>query len=277
MKNMLLLILVSLIYTSPCYSINPKNVETLTISPQIALPIGIKIWFNESGGSVNGLTSWNHGENFASLGIGHFIWHPYPSKKASTNAGFPGLLKYIKANSKGTVLIPLWLQGKGATYCPWENREKFTAAFNTRKMLELRNFLQQTIPLQAEYMTKQLQETLPSLLACTPKEDKKLVYQNFSTLARTPAGIYAMVDYLNFKGSGITQSHYNYRHGSGLLQVLKGMKYAPPKLTPIQAYVWSAKKALIRRVDRSHPSKSYERWLAGWFKRLNTYLEGDFQ
>src|SRR3954471_11898455 len=38
--------------------------------------IGKRIWQNECGGSVDGLTSWNSAENFASLGIGHFIWYP---------------------------------------------------------------------------------------------------------------------------------------------------------------------------------------------------------
>ena len=38
--------------------------------------IGKKIWQNECDGTLAGLTSWNTGENFASLGIGHFIWYP---------------------------------------------------------------------------------------------------------------------------------------------------------------------------------------------------------
>ena len=38
--------------------------------------IGKRIWQNECGGTADGLTSWNAGENFASLGIGHFIWYP---------------------------------------------------------------------------------------------------------------------------------------------------------------------------------------------------------
>ena len=38
--------------------------------------IGKRIWSNECNGTVDGLTSWNTGENFASLGIGHFIWYP---------------------------------------------------------------------------------------------------------------------------------------------------------------------------------------------------------
>ena len=38
--------------------------------------VGRRIWQNECAGTVAGLTSWNGGEDFASLGVGHFIWYP---------------------------------------------------------------------------------------------------------------------------------------------------------------------------------------------------------
>ena len=38
--------------------------------------IGQRVWQNECAGSVQGLVSWNAGEGFPSLGIGHFIWYP---------------------------------------------------------------------------------------------------------------------------------------------------------------------------------------------------------
>lgn len=251
---------------------NQNNPQILTISPQIALPIGVKIWFNESGGSIKGLTEWNDGESFASLGIGHFLWHPYSNKnRASFDSGFPRLVRYIE--KKGSK-VPTWLRGN--LYCPWNNRQEFLQAQNSPRMIQLRLFLQQTIPIQAEYLVKQLEETLPDLLASAPQEDRASIYHNFHTLARTPAGIYALVDFLNFKGAGISDSRRNYEHGSGLLHVLKGMSRAPRGSTPLQAYVWSAKNALIRRVEHAPPSAHHERWLGGWFNRLNTYLEGDY-
>src|SRR5262245_43382547 len=42
------------------------------LSSAEAMRIGRKIWQNECNGTVAGLTAWNSGENFASLGIGHF-------------------------------------------------------------------------------------------------------------------------------------------------------------------------------------------------------------
>jgi len=49
--------------------------------------IGKKIWQNECACSVDGLTTWNAGEEFPSLGIGHFIWYtrvPSPSPGRSS-------------------------------------------------------------------------------------------------------------------------------------------------------------------------------------------------
>jgi hypothetical protein len=250
-----------------------NNPQILTISSQIALPIGIKIWFNECGGSVDGLTAWNDGEDFASLGIGHFVWHPAVNpKRASFASGFPYLIRYIE--KRGGYKVPRWLHN--ALYCPWSNRQEFLRAKNSSRMAELRMFLQRTVPVQAECMVKHLEEILPGLLESTPSEDRSFIYNKFYLLARTPSGIYALVDYLNFKGAGISNSRSNYLHGSGLLQVLRGMKFAPPRLTPLQAYVWSAKKALLRRIETMPPSANTERWLGGWFNRVNTYLEGDY-
>ncbi len=272
MNYRIILTLLLLIYIGQSYGTEKIDPRVLIISPQVALPIGVKIWFNECGGEVMGLTSWNIGEDFASLGIGHFLWHPYPSKQATFKSGFPHLLRYIQERG---VTIPSWLQGKNGLYCPWNNRSEFMDAQYSSKMNDLRKFLQKTIPIQAEYMTRHLQEILPDLLTSTPMEERWLIHDKFYSLAQTPAGIYALVDYLNFKGAGIGTTRRNYEYGSGLLQVLRGMKFAPPNYTPLQAYVWSAKHALIRRVERSANSRYSERWLAGWFNRLNTYLDGD--
>src|ERR1039457_3774966 len=38
--------------------------------------IGKRIWQNKCNGTLDGLTSWNSGDHFASLGISHFIWYP---------------------------------------------------------------------------------------------------------------------------------------------------------------------------------------------------------
>lgn len=251
--------------------VNNANPKILTISPQVSLPIGVKIWFNESGGSVDGLTAWNDGENFASLGIGHFVWHPYGNGR-NPYSSFPTLIKYME--KRGNVAIPTWLRSN--LYCPWQNKAIFVQAKNSPRMAELRIFLQKTIPIQAEYMVKNLEETLPELLVMAKAEDRALIYNNFYTLARTSSGVYALVDFLNFKGAGLSSARGNYENGSGLLHVLRDMSKAPQGMSPLRAYAWAAKHALIRRVERSSPDAHHERWLAGWFNRINTYVEGEY-
>jgi len=54
------------------------------------------------------LTSWNKGEDFASLGIGHFIWYPKSVSESEKqfDESFPKLLTWMQ--DKG-VEMPLWL------------------------------------------------------------------------------------------------------------------------------------------------------------------------
>jgi hypothetical protein len=266
-----ILLLVFICLSLQAFANTSSITRLLNISPQIALPIGVKIWFNECGGSIDGLTSWNDGESFASLGIGHFIWHPYTGKNTAGDE-FPHLIRYMQARG---ITVPKWLQGHGARYCPWANRIEFIRAQYSPQMIELRDFLRATIAIQAEYMAYHLEEVLPELLASVPPAESPVIYTHFYNIARTPNGIYALVDYLNFKGAGTSPIMRHSVRASGLLQVLRGMNYAPHYLTPLQAYVWSAKNALTRRVANAPATSHENRWLAGWFKRLNTYLAVD--
>ncbi len=43
-------------------------------------------------------------------------------------------------------------------------------------------------------------------------------------MAASPNGVYALVDYVNFKGEGTLATERYQDHGWGLLQVLEGMK-----------------------------------------------------
>src|SRR4029079_19032647 len=52
------------------------RVPQLVLSDDLARKIGQTIWLNETGGRSEAITSWSANEEFASLGIGHFIWFP---------------------------------------------------------------------------------------------------------------------------------------------------------------------------------------------------------
>src|SRR6266513_2537733 len=89
-----------------CLAGGPQPVHAITLSQSDALRIGKKIWQNECKGSVAGLTSWNEGENFASLGIGHFIWYP-KGARGPFEESFPRFLSFARNNR---ALLPVWLQ-----------------------------------------------------------------------------------------------------------------------------------------------------------------------
>src|SRR5438132_6606782 len=84
--------------------------QSIQLSDSQALRIGTRIWQNESGGTIAGLTAWNYGEDFASLGIGHFIWYP-AGRRGPFEESFPLLVRYFKRNG---VNIPDWLMNS----CP---------------------------------------------------------------------------------------------------------------------------------------------------------------
>src|SRR5689334_17000237 len=87
------------------------HASAITVSPADATHIGHKVWQNECAGSVEGLVSWNSGEAFPSLGIGHFIWYP-EGKPGPFEESFPKLVALLK--ERGTK-VPAWLNGPA----PW--------------------------------------------------------------------------------------------------------------------------------------------------------------
>src|SRR5229473_6825475 len=123
------------------------------LSDAEALRIGKKIWQNECHGTIAGLTSWNEGENFASLGIGHFIWYP-KGVRGPFEESFPKLVSFISA--RGAKLPTLLFVPNDLT-CPWRTRAEFLAAQNASEMTQLRRFLADTVDLQAEFMVARLE------------------------------------------------------------------------------------------------------------------------
>jgi len=66
----------SLAFACVVAAVPAQALAVIALSHAEALRIGKKIWQNECNGTVAGLTAWNEGEDFPSLGIGHFIWYP---------------------------------------------------------------------------------------------------------------------------------------------------------------------------------------------------------
>ena len=237
----------AILFSTSAFALSDKELDS----------IGSRVWKNECGGTREGLTSWNSGEAFASLGIGHFIWYP-AGGSGPYEESFPGLVDYL---FKAGVKIPSWL--KSGMACPWRTKAEFEADAQSPKMKELRAMLEGSIREQSRFLARRMEKALPKLLAET--RDKS-VEAKFKALLTTGSGTYALIDYVNFKGEGTNAKERYKGEGWGLLQVLEGMEGSSSK-----AFGASAAQVLTRRVENSDPSRNERKWLAGWLNRVRGY------
>ncbi|MCW0221233.1 MAG: hypothetical protein OJI67_23100 [Prosthecobacter sp.] len=228
----------------------------VNLTPAQLQRVGQRIWQNECAGTVMGLTSWNAGEDFASLGIGHFIWYP-KGKKGPFEESFPPLVTFFE--SKG-IAMPGWAKGP----CPWDSKSAFEADKGGARQSELRAILSKSVGVQTEFIMARLQRALPKMKGSTKKP--ALVQAHFDALLATPEGAFCLIDYVNFKGEGTVATERYNGQGWGLLQVLEGMKKGTPN-----AFAESAKAVLSRRVQNAPAARKEQRWLAGWHNRCDGY------
>jgi hypothetical protein len=245
----------------------PRTLPAISLTRSEALEIGKKIWQNECNGTIAGLTSWNEGENFASLGIGHFIWYP-KGQRGPFEESFPKLVSFI---AKRGAKLPGLLLGAGEHPCPWNSRAEFLRAQQTVEIRQLRQFLADTVDLQTEFLISRLQNALPKMLAEAAPSDRATIQRQFERLASTRQGCYALVDYVNFKGEGVLHTERYQGQGWGLLQVLENMHGTSAGKAAVDEFARSAKATLIRRVQNAPPERHESRWLSGWLQRVNSY------
>jgi hypothetical protein len=249
-----------------CTILGPVAAAEVSLSHQESLRIGRKIWQNECGGTIPGLTSWNAGEDFASLGIGHFIWYP-AGRDGPFEESFPQLLRYLQ---KRGAKLPAALLPNDVD-CPWSSRAQFLAAAASPKMKSLRKFLADTIDLQTDFLVLRLREALPKMLAAAPASERSSVERQFNRVAQSAQGCYALIDYVNFKGEGVLATERYQGRGWGLLQVLEGMSGSGEGGAATREFADSAAAVLQERVANSPPARHESRWLRGWLSRVATY------
>ena len=225
--------------------------------------VGRRIWQNECGGTRDGLTSWNAGENFASLGIGHFIWYP-KGARGPFDESFPRLVEFL---AKQGVEVPSWLRGD----CPWQSRAEFQTEFRSARMNQLRDLLAKTVPQQGRFLAQRMEAALPKMLSEAPASERDQIRTQFQRLAASAAGTFALIDYVNFKGEGTKETERYKGEGWGLMQVLAGMHGTGPG-APAE-FSRSAAAILERRVRNSPPARGEARWLPGWKNRVNSYAQ----
>ncbi|MGJ4954824.1 hypothetical protein ACQR1H_04225 [Bradyrhizobium sp. HKCCYLRH2015] len=254
-----------------------KTTKNLSV-PQRALPAGVaqmigrKIWLNEAGGRRDAITSWNAGEEFASLGIGHFIWYP-ATAKPPYEEGFPGLIAFLR---KGKTPLPAWLAKTPTPACPWTSRADFKRNFNSPQMRQLRQFLLDTIAEQTQFLVARAQGAMDKILANTPDSaEREHIVAQYSRVVRASNDLYPLIDYINFKGEGTNPSETavdketGQRQGWGLKQVLLKMNGTTTESKAVLAEYSDAVQVVLQQRVRNLPSNRV--WEAGWLRRAETY------
>ncbi len=257
--------------------------------------LGERIFANECAAQRACLTSWNEGEDFPSLGIGHFIWFQRNQDEIFAET-FPDLLTYLDETG---ITLPKWLQpnnlitnndrpdgdihagdfsrdisgetpseGKDS---PWESRADFYRDIDSPRMEELRTLLDTTRREQAQFIIARLENSIGDIVAHAPSNEREHLQRRVERLStcHSPAGLYALIDYVHFKGTGLAEGERYAGQGWGLQQVLSAMSDDLPAL---DSFASAAKTTLERRVANAPTERREQRWLKGWHNRIDTYL-----
>ncbi len=229
--------------------------------------LGDRIFENECNSRPACLTAWNAGEDFPSLGIGHFIWYR-AEQTAPFAETFPDLVAFMQARG---VEPPAWIAAAEVEQ-PWPDRESFLAASADPRQVELREFLALHTDVQTAFIISRFDGALERILDAVPVDEHAALEAKFKAVAgaTAPYGLYALIDYVHFKGEGTRMSERYQDRGWGLLQVLQGMP--ADSAQPLQDFVSSAEVVLARRVGLAPTERNEQRWLNGWNARLQTYL-----
>lgn len=229
-------------------------------TPPLSLEkIGYKIWENECGcKKYENILFWNQKEPFPSLGIAHFIWLP-ENVDVPFVESFPEFIQFAAKSGRNP---PKWvLSLKNA---PWVSRDEFLNDLSSPRMEELKTWLLSTVDLQASFCAHRLDGAIKKILSSLKSTPKEHVEKIYTSLSLTEAGLFAMIDYLNFKGDGLSPKERYQGKGWGLTQVLLGTKEGN-----IESFKKSAKNVLEERVQLAPKEESH--FLKGWLARVERY------
>ena len=237
----------------------------LKISKEELNVVADKIFKNEAGGKKEDIVYWNTGEDFPSLGIGHFIWYR-AGQRGKFAESFPQLVAYYRAHD---IKLPKIIEEN--EYSPWANSDEL---FRLKRIMdnditELTNFLYNTKDIQVAFIFERLENSLEKMMAISDNPEN--VKKQFYRVAQSPNGLYPLIDYVNFKGEGTTRTDTYNGEGWGLLQVLENMKGTGSGKAALEEFSNSAKAVLERRVKNAGPDSNEKKWLQGWLNRCNTY------
>ncbi|SFR48967.1 hypothetical protein SAMN05216203_0830 [Marinobacter daqiaonensis] len=246
----------------------PGQAVTLALTEEELEWVGQQVFRNECGGRQRCLVHWNEGEAFPSLGIGHFIWYP-AGKTGRFKESFPDLVAFLREQG---ATLPGWLTRLEPMDAPWPDRATFLAVERSDERIPgLRRFLMDHQGLQVAFLFRRAQRALADIAEAS--RVPALTRQKLGLLASTPGGVYALIDYVNFKGEGLSPTERYQGEGWGLLQVIETMALPASERVAVEAFRDAAATVLRRRSELAENAIERERWLPGWLKRLETYQQ----
>ncbi len=233
-----------------------------------------RIFVNETGGDPRKLVHWNEGEDFPSLGIGHFIWFP-AGVDAPFDESFPAMSAWVQEATEARIPFPAWLASLESFDAPWPSREAFYDDLDSPETESLRTWLDATRFAQAQYIVASFEARWNALELA--EGDKALLTALMRRLQTTPEGLFATVDYVNFKGLGSNPRERYDDHGWGLVQVLRDTRSAStsdddPRAL-LDAFARAAAARLVRRAELAPPERNEARWVPGWTRRVAAYRQ----
>ncbi len=138
-------------------------------------------------------------------------------------------------------------------------------------MVSLRKLMVDTIALQTLFIVDRMEKSLPEILKAAPAGSRSNIGKQFYRVADSTMGMYVLVDYVNFKGEGVSPKERYKGEGWGLLQVLENMRGDEKGPEALREFARSAEAVLERRVRNSPPSRNEKKFLPGWRNRIRTY------
>ena len=238
--------------------------------------IAARIYQNEALSQARYLTFWGKGEDFPSFGIGHFIWFP-DGVDAPFDEMFPDMVSFVKQRSMTDPAMPVWLSELTPFHAPWTDKQQFDQAWSSGEMTELRDWLEATAQLQARFIVATFSQRWRDLEL--PEGQKQPMTMLLQEMADTAEGLFAIIDYYNFKGLGVNPRERYQDQGWGLIQVLQAMAQSRADeegcVDLVEQFRQAAAGRLSLRVENSPAERNESRWLEGWHTRLQGYVGHD--
>ena len=252
----------------PLTEYDPKSSQiAIALKPSDYQSIGNRIYQNECASNINNLAFWSRHEAFPSLGIAHFIWFPRASNFPFVQT-FPEFLNFLQLHSPKQYQALIAILGiQSHAFAPWASREAFYGNNHSEMRIKLQNWFHQSKTIQAEFIVDRFLKQIDQIRAT--KQLSNSSWHHLQKIIHSSSGLFALIDYSNFKGFGTHPKESYQGQGWGVLQVIQAMP--DDCIDPLKCFKHAAKNVLKQRVANAPENLSEQRWLKGWFHRIDGY------